>query len=315
MGNGHRIRRTATGLATGLAVIASLLVAGGGTANAAPAVVLDGSTAALAAPSCWSIKQNVPAAADGTYWLQTSRLVVAQQFYCDMTTDGGGWVLVGRGRDGWDWSAKGQGSIAAVRTSPTGPSAFAVATLPSATVDGLLGGQPVSALTDGVRLRRATNAAGTTWLESRLNQSTTQNWNWTYGGGVRVANVRVDGTLYSGGNAELGADQNVRRVNTTRAVAHNYRRASARSTSGRRTTRTPTVVYTTGGNALPFAGGSGPSYRRQFTPIPDAGLRRTVRQLQKKDSTETSPRGTSPHRRRLRQREHPQVRRSPSSAT
>ena len=68
MGNGHRFRRTATGLATGLAVIASLLVAGGGTANAAPAVVLDGSTAALAAPSCWSIKQNVPAAADGTYF-------------------------------------------------------------------------------------------------------------------------------------------------------------------------------------------------------------------------------------------------------
>lgn len=293
MGNGHRFRRTATGLATGLAVIASLLVAGGGTANAAPAVVLDGSTAALAAPSCWSIKQNVPAAADGTYWLQTSRLVLAEQFYCDMTTDGGGWVLVGRGRDGWNWSGKGQGSSSAVRTNPTGPNAFAVATLPSATVDGLLGGQPVSALADGVRLRRATNTAGTTWSEVRLNQSTTTNWNWTYGGGIQVANVRVDGTLYSGGNTQnWGADQNYKRINTTRAVAHNYRMGFGFGSSIKATNDPNSYIwsYTTEGNALPFTqvwirpkltdGG--------FTPIPDAGLAgSTVRPLMK-DTTETS---------------------------
>ena len=112
------------------AVVAALAVVGLGTAILAPAspataaeLVLDGSTSSRAAASCWTIKQSLPSSGDGLYWLQTPQLVAPKQFYCDMTTDGGGWILVGG--EGWSWSPNGQGSQAALRATPTGPQAFA----------------------------------------------------------------------------------------------------------------------------------------------------------------------------------------------
>ena len=60
-----------------------------------PAAARDGSTAERAAASCWEIKQKAPGANDGLYWLQTPQLGAPQQFRCDMTTDGGGFVLCG----------------------------------------------------------------------------------------------------------------------------------------------------------------------------------------------------------------------------
>ena len=54
----------------------------------------DGSTADLAAASCYEIKVNNPAAPDGVYWLQTPQLEAPAQFFCDQTTDGGGWVSI-----------------------------------------------------------------------------------------------------------------------------------------------------------------------------------------------------------------------------
>lgn len=69
----------------------------------------DGLSEATAAASCWEIKQNNPNSADGTYWLQTSTMEAPGQFFCDQTTDGGGWVLIGRGREGWETWSQGKG--------------------------------------------------------------------------------------------------------------------------------------------------------------------------------------------------------------
>src|SRR4051812_32289183 len=112
-------------------------------AQAAGPTVHAGLTSDDAAPSCWAIKQSFPSSNDGIYWLATAGLVAPQPFYCDMTTDGGGWVLVGRGRNGWKWRETGQGTAAAIRTIPAGTPALPASAPPSQNVRGPLpGGGP-----------------------------------------------------------------------------------------------------------------------------------------------------------------------------
>src|SRR5689334_19592377 len=117
----------------------------------------DGTTESTAVASCWEAKQVNPAAADGLYWLYTPALQRPQQFWCDMTTEGGGWVLIGRGRQGWDFTAEGQQAATAVGATVTGTAAFAPAHLTNDLVNALLAGGAPSALDDGLRVRRAKN--------------------------------------------------------------------------------------------------------------------------------------------------------------
>ena len=185
-----------------VAVIASGLVAGLG-APATAATVRNGLTEATALASCWDVKQTTPTAPSGAYWIYTPALGYAQQFYCDMTTDGGGWVMIGRGRENWSFLPEGQGAAADLVTTPTGTAAFTPKALPTATVNGLLNGTNVKNLTDGVRLRRATNTAGTTYSEDRVYPSTMNEWRWTVGGGYPLAKVSFNGTTYT--NTATGA--------------------------------------------------------------------------------------------------------------
>ena len=155
----------------------------------------DGLSPETAAPSCWSIKQYYPESEDGTYWLWTPQLVHPQQLHCDMTTDGGGWVLIGRGREGWDFEHWGAGTPEQVRSPMTGPEAFEPAALPAPTIDGLLGGRRVDQLNDGIRLRRARDVDGTSWQEvvMRVKVGTTDSWTWAMGGGIPLGAITFDG--------------------------------------------------------------------------------------------------------------------------
>jgi len=215
------------------ATAATTPVAAAAAPVAPPPVVRDGSTSVRAAASCWEIIQAFPGRPSGVYWLQTPQLVAPQQFWCDMTTDGGGWVLVARGRQGWSWTHNGQGQASAVRTLPTGTAAFAPAALPAATIDGLLGGARVDALADGIRVVRAKDAAGATWQELRLKAANRSNWSWSVGGGLLVSQVVADGVTYAGGNTQswsVGSNQQYLRLTTTDQPAHNYQRGFAYGT-------------------------------------------------------------------------------------
>lgn len=187
-------RPRAAAVLVSVAMFGLLLVVAESRPGRAEDPVADGSSSRRAAPSCWAIKQALgPAAADGVYWLQTRKLVVPEQFYCDMTTDGGGWVLVGRGREGWSFGYAGQGSPADVRSVPAGVGAFRPAALSTRTVDALLDGLPVDSLDDGIRLRRALDGGGSEFREARLRTAYPQPWTWALGAGIPLSRVAFGG--------------------------------------------------------------------------------------------------------------------------
>ncbi|MEX5270613.1 fibrinogen-like YCDxxxxGGGW domain-containing protein [Kocuria sabuli] len=181
--------KASLGIGTVLAITATLLsFAPVGAATPPP---VDGRTAATAAASCWEVKQKDPASASGVYWLVTPAMTAPEQFYCDQVTDGGGWVMVGRGRNDWKEYYQGVGTPKDVSSTVTGTAAFAPKQLSSELVDDLLNGQRPDSLEDGIRLRRARDAQGSTWQEGRMKVSAKPYWNWTFGSRTPVTSYSL----------------------------------------------------------------------------------------------------------------------------
>lgn len=220
--------RPAWGAAVSLAaVVAGLLVPVAATAATEPAP--DGLSQETAAASCWEIKQNDPDAADGVYWLVTPELVYPQQFFCDQTTDGGGWVLIGRGREGWKEGYNGLRTPQEISATPSGTAAFKTAQLPATTVDGLLNGERPDALPDGVRVHRAADAAGTSWQDVNLHVAQRDRWVWTFGAVHRMGDFAFGATPNSvaatgsgGTTSSFGTDEAYNRVHFDQAATHQY---------------------------------------------------------------------------------------------
>jgi hypothetical protein len=243
------------------AVLVGVVALGASTLVAAPAVAAaalpDGKTSVTAAASCWEVKQNYPASTDGVYWLVTPALIAPQQFYCDMTTDGGGWVLIARGREGWKGQYNGLRSAVTLRNTPSGTGAFATAQLPGTTVDGLLNDTRPDALPDGVRVRRAMDAAGTQYQEVRFKYANRDRWNWTFGAGQPLASWTIGTASGSGGSSSsFGSDNAYNRVDTSAPQSQAFVGGFAYGASVTGTTSASSYLYSStdgGGSARPFA--------------------------------------------------------------
>ncbi|HYO39142.1 MAG TPA: fibrinogen-like YCDxxxxGGGW domain-containing protein [Nocardioidaceae bacterium] len=252
------MRITARASALAILCVSSVLpvLATGGSASAAPDPARLGSTAEQAAASCWEIKQGNPSSPSGVYWLLTPRMAAPQQFYCDQATDGGGWVLVGKGRDGWTTEYDGKGAASALTSPDTSPMSNATVQLASGKVDALLNGQRVDALTDGVRLRRATNAAGTTWQEVRFDYSNRDRWVWTFGAEHYLSSYSFDKVSRTGGQTvNFGTDNLYNRVYNTPVRAQGFRQGFAFGSSVTGTSASSTFLYSQAGStgyALPY---------------------------------------------------------------
>ena len=218
--------RKALGFLTSTAVVLAMLTAmttvTAQPASAAP-LVADGAAASTAAASCWEIKQDKPDAVDGSYWLLTPAMDAPAQFYCDMTTDGGGWVLIGKGREGWTEKNEGKGSVNALRAAGLSPMSGTTSQYPALTVNKLINNGRVDALPDGIRLKRAKDAAGTTWQEARFNTNKLNRWVWTFGAEFPVAFYSFDGVAGSGGlTSNYGRDSSYQRVTMSMPKSQGY---------------------------------------------------------------------------------------------
>ncbi len=193
-------------------VLASLVTPVAATAAPSPAapaalpdvsaVVRDGSSVANAAASCFEVKQVKPSATNGTYWLQTDLMDAPEQFYCDQQTDGGGWVLIGRGRQGWTTDFNGQGSNEEVRSNIDTAAGFDPKQLSGNTVTALLGGTAPQDLSDGYRLRRSNNQSGSSWQSLFFKVDRAKRFSWgVFGSNSSVSGVRVDSSSVSSGSA------------------------------------------------------------------------------------------------------------------
>ncbi len=140
---------------------------------------VDGLSSETAAASCYEIKEKNPAAPSGTYWLYTPQMDAPAQFYCDQESKGGGWVMIGRGREGWTDQYSGKGDPNNIHKTPSGLNAFSPVQLPSKTIDALMANKPPYELEDGIRLRRALNSQGSEYQEVTFNRTRLQNWSWT----------------------------------------------------------------------------------------------------------------------------------------
>ena len=164
------------------------------TAEKRDSAFYNGTTSDRAAASCWEAKQANPEAKSGAYWLYTPLMSQPAQFYCDQETDGGGWVKIGEGRDGWTENYEGQGDASQLYSDATPASSGltleqgkALSSLPAAktpiqlsgtTISQLLNGIRPDQVPDGYRFRRAVNTSGTKWQEATVDRRQTSEWTW-----------------------------------------------------------------------------------------------------------------------------------------
>ncbi|MDN5855588.1 MAG: galactose oxidase, partial [Actinomycetia bacterium] len=291
------------------AVGTALLGGPSATANppsqGAAASAVDASTAgdsrSTAAGSCWEIKQLRSNAPDGVYWLLTPTMSQPSRFYCDMTTDGGGWVLVAKGRSAWTTDYDGKGAARKLRTPDTTPMKARTIQYPSLVVDDLLGGARVDDLDDGVRLRRATNTSGTSWQEVRMSFANRDRWAWSFGAGHPLASYSFDGWDRNGGTTDdFGIDSSYRHVETTHLRDQGYRWGFAYGRWVGGSSASDSYLWSRNngaGNAMPYT----QMYIRPkvtsddpgFEPIPNSGTTKVTQTAVAASTALDSPWGVS----------------------
>src|SRR4029077_2574196 len=121
-------------------------------------------------------------------------------------------------------------TAAQVRNPITGTAAFSPAALSTDQINGLMNGGRMDGLTDGIRVRRARNAAGTTWQDVRLYPTNYGQWSWGLGGGIFLNRMCFDGTCsnisgrtHAGTSTRTaGLNSTDRRINTYPMQSHNW---------------------------------------------------------------------------------------------
>lgn len=136
--------------------------------------------------------------------------------YVDDDYDGGGWVLVGRGRTGWDFRNAGQGDANDLVNGLGTPEAFEPVYLSTAIVQGLMDRSGVDAQDLEIRLSRADAIDGSGRQEATWTQLEGSAWSWQ----PHLINTQVD-IAFSDSALGAGASGTVRLGNAQLSNDHN----------------------------------------------------------------------------------------------
>jgi hypothetical protein len=243
-----------------------------------------GDTPDNAAGSCYEIKLDRPTAVTGVYWILTPKLPQPMQVYCDQTTNGGGWELIGKGRDGWVTDYDGKGTLSDLLTPGLTTMSSTTTQLDSTTISALMNGQNVESLPDGVRIHRAQDATGTNWQDVYYKLSKFGPWSWTFASQAPVSSYSFSSTATGsssgtgGTQAAFGSNTSWNRVTETTTSANTNKLGWAYGSQVTGSTSSTSYLWTAktnSGFAIPFAD----VYIRPqvlssdagFTAIPDTG--------------------------------------------
>jgi len=162
--------------------------------------------------------------------LHTFRLLSGDvPLYVDSSYDGGGWILIGRGRQDWDWLEEGRGVAADVGATVGTSAAFTPAYLHADLVNGLIASEGIDLRNTQVRIRRATNNAGSSWQEVSWAFSAETSWRWQLDlWAASVSQTVATSTLGTGatatGTTTTAGSNNHTRVWTSQYVPHDDRK-------------------------------------------------------------------------------------------
>lgn len=230
------------------ALVATLLaVVGPFAPSPAATVYADGSTPQKAAASCWEIKRGFPTKPSGTYWLVTPAMPAPMRMYCDQKTDGGGWVMVARGRH--QWTEAGDGTIGSQSWATALPvdgsrGTMLAKQLPGSTIDQLVNSARIDSLTDPIRIRRAANTSGTAWQETRVRLAARDRWSWAFSSRLAVRAYSVNGqtttATQSWRDLSIGKADDARRTWNYRTATNGWTRGFNYGANGPRGTSSST---------------------------------------------------------------------------
>jgi hypothetical protein len=157
----------------------------------------------------------------------------ATPLYVDGSYEGGAWILIGRGREGWAWDDAGRGVPSELLAGLGTTAAFTPKYLSAALIQELIDNTPGALdLRDiELRIKRAASVDGSDVQEARWRFSDASAWSWDFPGQqpavqqFTASSVLGAGAATSGTARDVGDEQN--RVFTWAWDGHNFQEGFA----------------------------------------------------------------------------------------